>query len=68
MTTLALLLGGHARIGLEDNIYLKRGQKLKSNAEVVARTVRITHELNREVATPAQARRMLGISPTPSSY
>lgn len=68
MTTFALLLGGHARVGLEDNIYLKRGQKLKSNAEVVSRTVRIAHELNRQVATPAQARRMLGISPTPSSY
>jgi 3-keto-5-aminohexanoate cleavage enzyme len=68
MTTFALLLGGHARVGLEDNLYLKRGQKLKSNAEVVARTVRIAHELNRQVATPVQARRMLGISATPSSY
>lgn len=68
MTTLALLLGGHARVGLEDNLYLKRGQKLKSNAEVVARTVRIAHELNRQVATPAQARSMLGISRVPSRY
>lgn len=68
MTTFALLLGGHARVGLEDNLYLKRGQRLRSNAEVVARTVRIAHELNREVATPEQARRMLGISSVPSSY
>ena len=68
MTTLAILMGGHTRVGMEDNIYYSRGQKLKSNAEVVARTVRIAHELNREVATPAQARRMLGISQTPSQY
>lgn len=68
MTTFALLLGGHVRVGLEDNLYLKRGQKLRSNAEVVGRTVRIAHELNREVATPAQARQMLGISAVPSRY
>lgn len=68
LTTFALLLGGHVRVGLEDNLYLRRGQKLRSNAEVVERTVRIAHELNREVATPAQARRMLGISAVPSRY
>lgn len=68
LTTFALLLGGHVRVGLEDNLYLRRGQKLRSNAEVVERTVRIAHELNREVATPAQARQMLGISAVPSRY
>jgi len=68
MTTLAILLGGHARVGMEDNIYFRRGEKLKSNAQVVERTVRIAHELNREVATPAQARQMLGLSTTPSKY
>jgi len=68
MTTLAILLGGHARVGMEDNIYYRRGEKLKSNAQVVERTVRIAHELNREIATPAQARQMLGISETPSQY
>ncbi|MBW2370705.1 MAG: 3-keto-5-aminohexanoate cleavage protein [Deltaproteobacteria bacterium] len=68
LTTLAILMGGHARVGLEDNIYYGRGKKLESNAQVVERTVRISHELNREVATPAQAREMLGISATPSSY
>ena len=68
LTTFALLLGGHVRVGLEDNLYLKRGQKLRSNAEAVERTVRIAHELNREVATPGQARRMLGISAVPSRY
>jgi len=68
MTTLALLLGGHVRVGLEDNLYLRRGQKFRSNAESVERVVRIAHELNREVATPAQARAMLGISATPTRY
>jgi 3-keto-5-aminohexanoate cleavage enzyme len=68
LTTLATLLGGHVRVDLEDNLYLRRGQKLRSNAEVVERSVRIAHELNREVATPAQVRKMLGISATPSRY
>jgi 3-keto-5-aminohexanoate cleavage enzyme len=68
MTTLAILLGGHVRVGLEDNVYYRRGELAKSNAQLVERTVRICHELNREVATPAEARRMLGISETPTSY
>jgi 3-keto-5-aminohexanoate cleavage enzyme len=68
MTTLAILLGGHARVGMEDNIYYRRGEKLQSNAQVVERTVRIAHELNREVATPAQARKMLGLSNSPTTY
>jgi 3-keto-5-aminohexanoate cleavage enzyme len=68
MTTLAILLGGHARVGMEDNIYYRRGEKLNSNAQVVERTVRIAHELNREIATPDQAREMLGLSQTPTSY
>ncbi len=68
MTSFALLLGGHVRVGLEDNLYLKRGQKFRSNAEAVERVVRIAREFNREVATPARARVMLGISTTPSRY
>jgi 3-keto-5-aminohexanoate cleavage enzyme len=68
MTTFALLLGGHVRVGLEDNVYYKRGEKAKSNAQLVERAVRIAHELNREVATPSQAREMLGISAKPTSY
>jgi 3-keto-5-aminohexanoate cleavage enzyme len=65
MTTLAILMGGHARVGMEDNIYYRRGEKLKSNAQAVERTVRIAHELNREIATCAQAREMIGL-PTSS--
>jgi 3-keto-5-aminohexanoate cleavage enzyme len=68
LTTLATLMGGHVRVGLEDNVYYCRGQKAKSNAQLVERTVRIAHELNRPVATPAQARAMLGLRSQPSKY
>jgi 3-keto-5-aminohexanoate cleavage enzyme len=69
MTTMAMILGAQmVRVGMEDNIYYRRGQLLKSNAEAVERVVRIAAELNREIATPAQAREMLGLSPTPSRY
>jgi len=68
LTTLATLIGGHVRVGLEDNIYYRRHEKAKSNAQLVERAVRIVHELNREVATPSQAREMLGLSPEPSTY
>jgi len=68
MTTMALILGGHVRVGLEDNVYYRRGVLATSNAQLVERTVRLAHELNREVATPADARRMLGLSATPTRY
>ncbi len=68
MTTLAMVLGGHVRVGLEDNVYYRRGEKAKSNAQLVARATRIANELNRDVATPAQAREMLGLSEKPSQY
>ena len=67
LTTLATLMGGHVRVGLEDNIYYSRGRKAKSNAELVSRAARIAKELNREVATPAQARKMLGLREQPSN-
>src|SRR5215471_1225378 len=61
MTTLAVLLGGHVRLGLEDNIYYRRGEKARSNQQLVERSVRLIRELNREVATPQQAREILGL-------
>ena len=61
LTTLAILMGGHVRVGLEDNLYYRRGDKAKSNAQLVERAARIAQELNREVASPAQSRSMLGI-------
>jgi|SRR5579864_418987 len=62
LTTLAILMGGHVRVGLEDNIYYRRGEKAKSNAQLVQRVVRIAEELNRSVATAAEAAKMLGLS------
>jgi 3-keto-5-aminohexanoate cleavage enzyme len=54
----AIAMGGHVRVGLEDNIYYAKG-RLASNEELVARVVRIAGELGRPVATPAEARRLL---------
>jgi 3-keto-5-aminohexanoate cleavage enzyme len=68
LTTLAMLMGGHVRVGLEDNVYYARGKKAGSNAELVGRAVRIAGELNRPVASPAQARSMLGLSAKASRY
>lgn len=62
MTTLAILMGGHVRVGLEDNLYLRRGRKFKDNAEAISRAADLVRSLNREVATPAEARRLLGLA------
>jgi len=68
MNVMAIMLGGHVRVGLEDNVYFARGRKMQSNAEAVSRIARIAKEMNREIATPQQAREMLGISQEPSQY
>jgi 3-keto-5-aminohexanoate cleavage enzyme len=57
--TMAIILGGHVRVGFEDNIYYKKGQLAQSNAQLVERIVRLAGELGREVATPAEARKIL---------
>jgi 3-keto-5-aminohexanoate cleavage enzyme len=59
----AMAMGGHVRTGLEDNIYYHKGQLAESNAQLVARLVRIAGEIGRPVATSAQAREMLGLPP-----
>ncbi len=59
--TLAILLGGHVRVGFEDNVYYRKGELASSNAQLVARIARISEELNRPVATPAEARAILGL-------
>ena len=61
MCNLGLLMGGHARVGLEDNLYLQKGIMAKSSAEQVERIVNIARELNVEPATPDEARRILGL-------
>ncbi|MBU0835255.1 3-keto-5-aminohexanoate cleavage protein [Sphingobium yanoikuyae] len=64
-TTQAMLLGGHVRVGLEDNLYYSRGQ-LATNEQLVARTRRIATELGIDIASSAEAREILGLS-TPNS-
>jgi 3-keto-5-aminohexanoate cleavage enzyme len=68
LAAMGMILGGNVRVGLEDNLYLKRGQKLKGNGEAVEKVVRLAAEFGREIATPAQTREMFGLSATPSSY
>jgi 3-keto-5-aminohexanoate cleavage enzyme len=53
------MMGGHVRVGLEDNIYVDRGVSAKSSGELVAKMARIAKELGREIATPDEARTML---------
>ncbi|MDP2840557.1 MAG: 3-keto-5-aminohexanoate cleavage protein [Syntrophales bacterium] len=64
MNVLAIAMGGHARTGLEDNLYYRRGELARSNAQLVARLARIARECGREPATPAEAREMLGLART----
>ena len=59
MCTLSLLLGGNARVGLEDNLYLEKNVTAKSNGEQVKKIVRIAREFGIEPATPDEAREIL---------
>ncbi|NLB29040.1 MAG: 3-keto-5-aminohexanoate cleavage protein, partial [Clostridiales bacterium] len=59
--TYGLLKGGNVRVGMEDNIYYRYGELAKSNAQLVERMVRIINELEMDVATPDEAREILGI-------
>ena len=61
MAATGIIMGGHVRVGFEDNIYLSRGNKAKSNGELVEKVVRLAKELGREIATPAEAREILGL-------
>lgn len=57
--TMAIALGGHVRVGFEDNVFYHKGILAKSNAQLVARMARIAKELGREVAKPDEARAIL---------
>ncbi len=63
MITAAMILGGNVRVGFEDNLYLARGKLAKSNAEMVEKAVRISRELDRELADSTETRRQLGLRP-----
>jgi 3-keto-5-aminohexanoate cleavage enzyme len=56
---LTQIMGGHVRVGLEDNIYLERGVLAKSNAELVNRSVALVNLLGGEIASPSEAREIL---------
>ena len=64
LITIGMIMGGHVRVGFEDNIYIQKGIQAKSNAEMVEKVVRIARELGREVATPKEAREILGLHNT----
>jgi 3-keto-5-aminohexanoate cleavage enzyme len=66
--TQSMLLGGHARVGLEDNLYAARGEKWRDNGEAVGRAAAIATDVGRGVATPAQARELLGLPESPRTY
>lgn len=57
----AIAMGGHVRVGLEDNVFYAKDRLAESNAELVARAARVIKEFNKEPATPAEAREILGI-------
>jgi len=58
---MGIVLGGHVRVGLEDNVYYRRGELAESNAQLVARVADLASLLGRDVATTAQAREILGL-------
>lgn len=62
MAAMGILMGGHVRVGFEDNVYLQKGQPAKSNGKLVEKVVRLAKELGREIATPADARKILSLT------
>ncbi|MFO7888339.1 MAG: 3-keto-5-aminohexanoate cleavage protein [Eubacteriales bacterium] len=61
MAMIGMAMGGNVRVGFEDNIYISKGVLAKSNGELVEKVVRIASELGREIATPDEAREILGL-------
>lgn len=62
LNTMAILMGGHVRVGFEDNIYYQKGKLADSNGDFVRRIVELSRLLGREIATPDEARKILGIT------
>ena len=59
---MAIMLGGHVRVGMEDNPFLTPGEYATNNAQLVEKIVRIARELGREIATPDEARKIIGLA------
>ncbi len=58
---MAMAMGCCVRVGMEDNLYYRKGELAQSNAQLVARAARIARELDKQPATPAEARQILGL-------
>lgn len=61
ITTAGVLMGGHLRVGMEDNVYIERGELASSNAQLVEKSVRLLGELGISPAAPDEAREILGV-------
>lgn len=61
LAAVAIVMGGNVRVGFEDNVYLEKGVLANSNGQLVEKVAKIAKLLGREIATPAEARKMLGI-------
>jgi uncharacterized protein (DUF849 family) len=59
LVTVGAIMGSHVRVGMEDNLYLGKGELAQTNADMVSKMRRILQELSLEVATPAEARALL---------
>lgn len=67
INTMSILLGGHVRVGMEDSVYFKKGELAKTNAQFVKRIVDLSNTLGRRVATPDEARKILGLTKSKSN-
>ena len=63
IAAMAIIMGGHVRVGYEDNIFIEKGVPAASNGELVAKAVRLANEFGRPIATPDEARVILGMPP-----
>ena len=61
LTAIGLAMGLNVRVGMEDNVLMRRGEPVQNNAQLVERTVRIAHQLDRRPATPAEVRERFGL-------
>jgi 3-keto-5-aminohexanoate cleavage enzyme len=66
MAAASIISGGHVRVGFEDNIYLEKGVLADSNGVLVEKAVRLAKELGRSIATPEEARHILGLKTKPT--
>ena len=63
MLTVAIIEGGHVRVGMEDNPFVRSGEYATSNAQLVEKIIRIAREIGREIASPEEARAIIDLPP-----